>query len=215
LLDKWLAWSLRTPRPHPSFDVVDITESSERTPEIITGVASILQDCLVDPAFLLAASEWLRWPQLQEWRRDSAPRGIKLRRGAFGEALTTAMMELFHGHLVPVRKLHYTITRGQSLPGTDVIAITSDDHQTVTGVCFIETKLRTTTAFASQAVTEAVLQLRRDHDEALPSMLKFVAEHLHTSNHSLFSGFMRYMKDRRDLSHLDSFRIFLTWDSSA
>jgi hypothetical protein len=39
-----------------------------------------------------------------------------------------------------------------------------------------------------------------------------VAQRLRELGHPLYAAFMDYLRDRRDLSSLDSYRIFLIWD---
>jgi len=200
---------------YSSFNVIDVAELSPPNNAIIEFTAGVVRDALIDPRFLEEASKWLEWPALTDWTQQSKPRPDKLTRGVYGEAIAAEMMRAFHHHHIPVSKLRYTITRGQTLPGTDIIALTLDEHGDINGVCFIEVKLRTTKAFATDAVIDASKQLSADYGEALPSMLKFIAERLQERSDPLFEAYMRYMRDRRDLSGFDSFRIFLFWDQAA
>jgi hypothetical protein len=215
LLSTWLEWSERDSVGFEAFNVIDIAENSSPESETITYLGGLLRDCMVDPNFLIAAQEWLDWPEIETWTMGSLPESLTLRRGSFGEVLATAIMEEFHNYDVPVRKLRYRISQGQSLPGTDVVALTWSQDDGITGVCFTEVKLRTTTAFASEAVVDAYDQLLADQTAYRPAMLKFIAERLADMNHPLLPVFMRYLRDRRDLSDLDSFRMILVWDSEA
>ena len=77
-------------------------------------------------------------------------------------------------------------------------------------VCFVESKLRGSAD--TGAPVEGYEQLRRDYEKELPDILQFLAARLQERNDPLYGDFMIYLRDRRDLASLDTFRLGLLWE---
>lgn len=214
MIKGWLQSASRANAYSDSFELVDIVAETRPTSEQIEYFGNAMRSNFVDPGFLVAANQYLNWTQLTEWVAGSTPRLPTLQRGAFGEMLAGGILEEIHHFQVPISKLRYRITQGQSLPGTDVIAVQWNVDDGVVGVHFVEVKLRSTSNRAKQTVTQAYLQLLECRDESKPAMLKFIAERLYERQDPLFAPFMTYLGNREDLSHMDSFRVFLVWDAA-
>jgi Cap4 SAVED domain len=212
MLDEWLASADRNPAPYSDFEVVDVAEVDQPSDAVLDHVSGLLRNARVDPAFFRAAAVNLGWEDVDAWLEDSVPAGTTARRGQFGEVLSAAVLEEFHDYVVPVRKLRYAITAGQSLPSTDVLALLVDEDGEIQDVCFVEAKLRTgaDSAFAAMGYR----QLRDDYAKRLPDILRFTAERLHESVDGLFDPFMAYLA-RRDDAGIDTFRLFLVQDVDA
>ena len=212
MLEKWLTTADRSPAPYGDFEVVDVAEVDQLSDEVLDYVSDLLRDARVDPAFFRAAAEKLGWDEVDAWLEDSIPAGATARRGQFGEILSAAVLEEFHDYIVPVRKLRYAITAGQSLPSSDVLALLVDEDGEIRDVCFVEAKLRTgaDTAFAAMGYR----QLRDDYAKRLPDVLRFTGERLYENVDGLFDPFMAYLA-RRDDAGGDTFRLFLVQDVDA
>ena len=128
----------------------------------------LLRDARADPSLFRTAAEALGWDAVEEWLEDAVPTGTTARRGQFGEVLSAAALGEFHEYVVPVQKLRYAITAGQSLPSTDVLAVALDEEsQAIEEVCFVEVKLRTgpNTSFG----TAGYRQLQVDYGSDSPT----------------------------------------------
>jgi hypothetical protein len=208
VLEEWLTSVDRTPAPYSDFGVVDVTELAEPAEAILDEVSALLRDARVDPSFFRASAQALGWERVEEWLQEAVPVGTTARRGQFGEVLSTAVLEEFHAYVIPLQKLRYAITAGQSLPSTDVLAVAVDeDSQTVAEVCFVEVKLRTGPDTGIAAI--GYRQLRDDYGRRLPDILRFIAERLHERGDQLFDPFMSYLARRDDADGVDTFRLFL------
>lgn len=209
MLSEWLRWSRREPSPFSGFRVIDVTESEPPTDIVINHLKDLLTYARLDPSFLQDAAKYLGWDNVRALIAEFQPLGTRARRGEFGEVLSSAMLSEFHNYLVPVQKLRFAISGDQSLPGTDVIALKLDKRR-IAEVSFVESKLRT--GSDTGAAVQGYDQVKRDYEERLPDMLRFVAQRLHGD--PLFDVFMEYMRDRMDTRDRDSFQLFLVWEQS-
>lgn len=57
-------------------------------------------------------------------------------------------------------------------------------------------------------------QLLKDYESRLPDILAFIIARLHECNDPLFHHFASYMRDRRDTTEMDTFRLGLCWEQS-
>lgn len=210
MLAVWIDCHNRSPNNYQHFAVIDGREKLPPNDEIRRHLSSLLQAARFDPSFIAAASEELGWANVAEKIKSSVPRRATNKRGRLGEALACALLEQFHGFLIPVQKHRYIITRDQSLPGTDAIAMRLDTEGAIAEVCFVESKLRTVADTA--AALQGYNQLAQDYRDALPDMLMFVAHRLRSENHPLERAFFRYLRERSDNRDLDSFGLFLVWE---
>jgi hypothetical protein len=145
--------------------------------------------------------------------KPQVPMNINIRRGRFGEILTSAILEQFHNYIIPVRKIRFSITGGQSLPATDAVALKTDQRGSIIEVCFVESKLRTRTLEVDCSVAaKGCEQLAADYTKILPDILSFIAQRLHERMDPLFDKFASYMRSRSDTTDMDTFRLGLCWD---
>src|SRR5712691_11907730 len=104
--------------------------------------------------------------------------------------LICAILEQFHGYKIPVQKLRFKITKGESLPGTDILALKTNIEGLITEVCFIESKLRTSSD--NRAAIEGCNQLQGDYNSKFPDMVDFVTQRLYERQDPLFRPFLLY-----------------------
>ncbi len=213
MLDAWLASADRTPAPYSDFGVVDVTELAKPSDKVLKHVSGLLRDARVDPSFFQAAAQSLGWEEVEKWVQAAVPSGTTARRGQFGEVLCGAVMEEFHDFVVPVQKLQYAITAGQSLPSTDLLAVAIDEGgQAIEEASFIEVKLRTgaDTGFG----TLGYRQLKEDYGKRIPDILRFVVARLYERGDALLEPFFTYLARRDDANGIDTFRVFLVQDDA-
>lgn len=212
MLAAWIGCRTRSPSKYRRFAVIDGLEKIPPSDEVKRHLSSLLQAARFDPDFIAALSRELGWMTVAEKVKNMTPRLVTNKRGRLGEALACGLLEQVHGFQIPVQKQRYIITRDQSLPGTDAIALRLNPEGVITEVCFVESKLRTVADTA--AALQGYDQLVRDYDDALPHMLLFVAERLRSEHHPLESAFFRYLRERSDETDLDSFGLFLVWEKA-
>lgn len=211
IFTNWLKHSQRNPCPYDQFGVIDIEEATDVSPELRTYLISLLRSERFDPAFLEAMASELGWEDVKNLILNPEVRTITTgKRGEFGEILIGSMLEQFHEYSIPVRKLRFKLTSGQTLPATDVLALKLDAEGAIVEVCFVESKLRTESD--TMAAVDGFNQLKKDYESRLPDILKFVAARLHDRRDPLFNAFRAYMGDRRDTKERDTFRLSLCWD---
>lgn len=141
------------------------------------------------------------------------PTQPKAKRGEFGEILTCALLQHFSEFSIPVPKLWFKFTSGQSLPATDALAIKIDTAGKLAEICFVESKLRTTADNA--AAIQAAKQLSSDTSVATPDILRFVALELDRENSPLADTFVDYLADRSDTREKETYCIGLCWERNA
>jgi len=184
MLKEWLCWLERDHSPYSGFWVIDVTEIQPPTDVVISHIRDLLIHARLDLEFLQDAAQHLGWDKVQALAASTQPKGVKMQRGEFGEVLSSAMLQQFHGYTIPVQKLRFAISSDQSLPGTDVIALRLDKRGKITEVGFVESKLRTKND--TGAAVQGYEQLKRDYEQRQSDMLRFVAQRLHERNDSLF-----------------------------
>lgn len=214
MLNTWLNWNERDPCPYSQFKVIDIEQKADLSPEVTSYLNGLLRAERFAPEYLGAMSEYLGWQRVRDLIvATQVPRTIAVKRGEFGEVLITAILEQFYGYSIPVPKLRFKITANQSLPATDVLALKIDDKGSIAEVCFVESKLRTSSD--DMAAVEGHRQLQEDYESKLPDILSFISQRLYERKDSLFDAFASYLCDRRDTTDRDTFRLSLCWEHSA
>jgi hypothetical protein len=213
MLDRWLSSNQRESSSYSDFEVIDVVQTSGPTSEMQSTLINLLRDSRFDPEFLGSMAEHLGWNVV----RDSIvagqmPKLMRIRRGDFGEVLINAILEQFHGYTIPVAKLRFKIIGNQSLPGTDALALKTDNQGAIVEVCFVESKLRTKVDY--MAAVEGYKQLQEDYESKLPDILSFIAQRLHERQARLFNAFATYMRTRQDTTEMDTFRLSLCWENS-
>ena len=208
-------WLKHTSKDDNSFDqfVINyISEITKPTDKIKRGLGSIVVSAWIDPDLLTDVCDDIGWTKTRDFLLEFTPSNKTAKRGEFGEALTYELLEKMLGFRVPVRKLRYKITSGQSLPGTDILALKLDGGS-ISEVCFIECKLRTVLDY--QAALEAYIQLLRIRTQKYPDIVKFTASRLKESGDKLYGSFRAYMLKHMNSAQIESFRITLIYDRSA
>ncbi|MHB8603271.1 MAG: Hachiman antiphage defense system protein HamA [Nitrosotalea sp.] len=208
MLSEWLENKPRA-KASAKFDVIDYLEKPSRNDEIIKNdLSKIFFQNTLDYDYLKKLSESIGWERTKkEFIEGTIPKKKNMKRGRFGEMLSSSILEEYHGYAIPIHKLQYTITSGQSLPGTDLIAIKKNDSE-ITEMCFVESKLRTTSN--TKAITEGYLQLEKDKHGGIPAMLKFVMARLADKKDPLLQLFINYLILRTDSR--DTFRVVAVYD---
>lgn len=213
MLSDWLKFSTRNPCPYSQFDVIDLEEEQDLSPEVRSHLADLISEARFSAGFLAEMAESPGWDQTKAAIAGQMPRQRNARRGEFGEVLISAILRQFHEYKLPVPKLRFKITSDQSLPSTDVLAIKLDPANKITEVCFVESKLRTSAS--SNAAVEGCTQLQSDYNAKWPSILVFIANQLYERDDLLFPSFLEYLKERNDTTEIDSFRLSLCWEHTA
>lgn len=216
MLDKWLRWKLLSPNPYKKFAVIHIDHSDEVQPEVRKHLEELMIRSKLPSSFIARVSRRLNWDAekiRQQLIAPTLPTQMRAKRGEFGEILTCALLEEFAGFSIPVPKLWFKLTSGQSLPATDALAIKVDNSGEITEVCYVESKLRTKADHS--AAVQAAKQLQTDTEVTIPDILRFVAQVLDMKESSLADAFADYLADRSDTREKETFCIGLCWESSA
>ena len=191
-----------------SFDVTDIAENSEaRSP---TDLANVLRESYIGHEYLAKLSERYGYEAVRD-RLLGSRSGTRpiVKRGDFGEAVTTEYLKSVEGYCIPILKLRYKITANQTLPGTDCLGLRIADGALVE-VAFVESKFRASPDTA--VAVKAAKQLKHDADESYPEILIFVARQLKESSSPLADVFETYLFDRN--VGLDTYVIMLLHENA-
>ena len=210
-LSGWLRSDYRTQPLYTKFDLIEVKEHTKLSEDVKTLLRRLLANAIFDLGLLQAVAAKLGWGQVQSMIVAKAPKGLRLRRGDFGEIITNSLLEEFFGFTVPVQKLRYRIDSDQSLPGTDAVAL-KVRGDVVSEVCFIESKTRSTRA--TSAAVDGYQQLMSDFADEFSDIINFVLARMKESNHPLFDSFLNYLRDRDDTSNIESFRLGLVWETN-
>ena len=172
-----------------------VVEVHELDPTDRLGIATeVIRDAYFDLEYLEGISARYGWRGVESVLKTRDKAHIQIRRGDFGEAIAVRVLREFGGYEVPVEKLRYKITAGQSLPATDCIAIRAGNDGSLVEVCLVESKLRT--GKDPGVASSAYRQLTDDASNLIPDALLFTSRQLRASNHALSSAFDDYMFSR-------------------
>lgn len=166
---------------------------------------------MISDELLDKAAKLLPASKLQAFVQKRLPSTKILRRGVFGEILSVCLLEEFHGHVVPIKKLRYRTASYDSPKATDVLAVKVDGEGGITEVAYVEAKLRTTRDRLDQLAVMAHDQLQKDCKAEIPEIMAFAAEVLCSRDDPLLESIMAYLR-RRDEEELDSHHIFIVVD---
>ncbi len=212
MLAVWLGSQRREAGRFQRFGVVDIEEFCDLSSEVEAHLIDLLRSARFDREFLADMAKIIGWEDVSDAiLARNIPTTTKIRRGDFGEALATALLEQFEGYVIPVPKLRYRVTPTQSLTGTDALALRVDPSGAIVEMCFVESKLRTVRDLSAGVAGSS--QLAADLDSKLPDILTFTAQRLFERAHPLYGPFRQYLLDRRDTSDRDTARLVLCFDS--
>lgn len=211
-VNNWLKYTSKDDSSFGQFVINYISESTAPTDEIKSGLASMMMSAWTDPELIANICDKIGWPETKKFLSETVPSSKTAKRGEFGEALTYEILEKMIGFKVLVKKLRYKVTSGQSLPGTDILAVKLVKGS-ITEVCFIECKLRT--VHDNQAAVDAYNQLLGICKQRYSDIVKFTASRLKDSKDSLFETFKEYMLNNSNQSQIETFRVSLIYDKSA
>lgn len=213
MLHQWLRRQQRDTAPDSTLRITDVEEICEPPDDIGQHLSNLILEARFDPNFLASMAEKLSWARV---RHDiiarAMPGNATAKRGEFGEVLVSGILEQFDGYVIPVRKLRFKITPGQSLPATDMLGLALDTNGNIGEVLYVESKLRTTRD--DMVAVEGYKQLQHDYVSMLPDMLTFVANRLYERNDALYQAFRDYMGDRLDNREKDGFCLSLCFDKN-
>jgi Cap4 SAVED domain len=208
-MERWLAPESRYPNPYKTFAIIDY-KNNPPSEEVKKYLIDLLRENRIDPKFLEAAKKRLSWAKLKLLEKAKVPSQLSVKRGDFGEAVSSAALAKLHGYRIPVPKLHFTVTGNQTLPSTDVLAI-KEDNSRVTEVCFVESKLRT--VVSKQTAVQGCRQLEHDQSMAIPHMVLFAANRLFEVNDALADKLLDYL-DSREEKDVDTSSLNLFFEDS-
>ena len=210
MLNNWLVRQQRTPSGFDKFDVVDIGELAPPTDAVKIWLKDLLIDARVGSDFLESARNVLG-SRMKLLLEAALPNMLTIKRGDFGEALVDAVCQEWHGYEIPVKKLRFAL--GGSPRGTDNLAIRLNANLEIVEVCYIESKLRSTTD--NNAAKEAHAQLDKLLQTEMPIIHEFVLRVLYDQRSELFEPYLNYLKSRSETGGAqESFWIFLTYEKN-
>ncbi len=199
-LSKWLGWKKRKSSPYSEFETIDVHEVCEPSSEIKEDISQLFLAMRFDPEYLGRLTKELNWQNVNQIIQQGVPLQEKIKRGEFGEMLACAMLEQFHGYIIPVPKLRFKQIANETLHGTDTLALMVDDNGVISEVCYVESKLRNDSRNRMVAV-EGCEQLKNDYENKQPPILRFVSQRLFeqrgqsSNKQALLDAFFRYMRD--------------------
>ena len=205
-LTDWLAEEERA--AERVYSVADVTETSDRPADLLQYLAELISRAKIDPIYLDRIVAALGWDAVRARLLPGRPR---VRRGEFGEALSTAILEELEDWTVPIVKLRYQVDPEQTQPGTDLLAV-SRDGPDIDDILFGESKLRG--AIDNRAAVDAHDQLAEDKKKQFADILVFVLARLLEQQSDLIDPLTAYLA-RRDADAKGSYGIFLTFDDAA
>jgi len=210
LLESWLSIAEDHEDKYDAFSLIRISEFQPPSEECCIFLSRKLTEELVSIELLIGYSNTLGWDKTSELLANMVPAQWTNKLGDFGEMLSGILLEEFHNLQLPVRKLRYKISSGQTLPSTDIVAFKINDEEHIEEVHFVEVKARNSKD--SYMALEAYSQLQEAYHSNLPPILHFIAQRLIEQNSPLAPKFMRYLGARVDSSELDRFHICLICD---
>lgn len=213
MLHQWLQWQPLTPNPYTKFSVIHVDHIEELQIEVRQHLEEIMIRSKIPESFLNRVSRRLGWDKermREQLFSRTVPIQSKAKRGEFGEILTCALLQHFWDYSIPVPKLWFKLTSGQSLPATDALAIKTDSTGSLVEICYVESKLRT--GVDNAAAIQAAKQLSDDTSVATPDILRFVALELDQKNSPLADIFVDYLADRKDTREKETYCIGLCWE---
>lgn len=216
MLDQWLHWLPLIPNPYTKFAVIHVDHLEELQVEVRQYLQDLMIHSKIPETFLSRVNRRLKWDEgkmREQLIGRTIPNKTTAKRGEFGEILTCALLEHFSQFSIPVPKLWFKLTSGQSLPATDALAIKTDDTGNLIEICYVESKLRTVSDNA--AAVQAAKQLSNDTSVSIPDILRFVALELDQKNSPLADVFVDYLADRSDTREKESYCIGLCWERAA
>ena len=207
-----VSWLHEGPDRHPkfrNFSLQEFIEASPRDGDVESMLTRALVSTRVDPQLLAGFAKSLGWSGVRTWLVGKMPLVPNCRRGVFGEVLVGQVLQVIHRYVIPVWKDRFLVTRGQSSPGVDGLALKLQGTR-LSEVCYYEVKLRTT--LDREAAKQGYEQIRVEVDKPVPDLLSFVLARLHEQRSPLFDPLMSYLEDREYTGIDDTYRLGLVWE---
>jgi len=209
----WLQCCTRDPCPYSQFEIVDVNENCELNESIKSELFELILNIRIDLELLRTCLQDLEWENIIHIIfGDDLNNLSPITKGDIGEMLFTTLLEKVNNYIIPVYKLRFKISPKQSLPGTDFIALKTNENQIITEVCYCESKLRM--VYDPKAAVNAYVQLKETFQSQTPNILNFIVAVLKDRDDPLFETFIDYLTERRVLRNRDNFRIGLSWENS-
>jgi hypothetical protein len=181
--------------PFTTRSLVEMNGADSQT--VCESMTGVLVDHLVGSEYLWQAINRLPSCMAKTFLETRLPHGMSLKRGSFGEVLAASMLEEFHGHLVPVRKLRFRTSAVDSPTATDLLSLRVGDSGEIVEVAFGEVKVRTTRAGMTGLAVGAHNQLREDVAATIPSVMSFAVTVLSERQDPLGDALLDYLLSRR------------------
>ncbi len=184
----WLTANERTNSPY-RFSVFDL-EESQQVPSR-QDLAGLLRESYWGNDYLASVASKFGWGPIEERLSSWHPTGTEaIARGDFGESVFSEFLRQAEGYEIPLSKLRYKFTAGQSLPGPDCVAFKHSDAQ-ILDVAFLESKYRSVKDLS--VAIDAAKQLSKGADGSNAGALVFIARILREQGHPLSNSIETYV----------------------
>ena len=210
MLSQWLDCKAFTPSPYTKFRLMETSENCPIPLNVKEYLKKALLNARINLGLFQNLAKRLGWSNVESLLAQTVfPTLPKMKRGFFGEVLVCKILEDLSGYIIPVKKWRYAITKNQSLPGTDAIAIKMSGGS-ISELFFVESKLRTSSD--NTVALKGYEQLKADYFKELPEMILFVLGRLEEQKNEYFPAFQAYFLDRKNKTKIESFYLGLIWD---
>ena len=183
-------WFIRVKRPITClrFQVVDLEESKEIPSRQY--LSALLRDNFWGNEYLSGLARRFGWDRVHDRLIGNRwPANKTTARGDFGEAVSAEFLKCVEGYSIPIAKLRYKWTSGQTLPGVDCVAFKSVDGH-ITEVAFMESKYRSTLDLS--VAVDAAKQLMSGIAGSNADLLAFIIRQLRKDSHELAEAVEAY-----------------------
>ena len=191
VIEQWLEPQARVTNTYP-FEVTDVKET--RSVPSVSDLVELMREAYWGNDYLASvAARYGQEEVRQVFLTDRTSTRAPVRRGDFGEVVTTEFLKGVEGYHIPVVKLRYKIRANQTLPGTDCIALKFDGEELIE-VAFVESKFRSSRD--SNVGVEGATQLKQDSESETPEILPFIARILRDRDDPVTEQVENYMFGR-------------------
>jgi len=211
MFNSWLQTQQRDPSPSTKFQVNDFIEHGDKNDESVkSDLKQIFIQSSVNLDLLKSLTKKYGWDKSYElFVASGQPSNRNMAKGRFGEILLVGVLKEFFDYIIPIHKLQYTITKNQTLPSTDILAIKATSE--ISEMCFVESKLRIVDDINAPVI--AYQQLMEDQTYEIPDIIKFAMNRLADKNDPLVDAFILYLLEPIDVTiKKDVFRIGVIYE---
>jgi len=203
----WIIFNEHFLEEHDSYTTYDFHESGYITDSQIDSLVKMMIDAKNDPEILADMAAYMSWDRISDYLKKRAPSQDNMKKGDFGEALINYILKNHFDYIIPVQKLRFKLSKDQSLPSTDSLALKLDGED-ILEICYVESK--TPTRYTTTEIKKAYEQLQGDYDKDIPDMIMFILEVVKNSNRCLYNILHKYLKSRELQKDKDRFVIGYT-----